>query len=274
MIDGIRFSSRVLRVNLDPIHRVFPHVATCGKELEEWSEGIADPLDRFAADYIKELAVRDALEYLRAHICAVHAVKKLSHMNPGSLPDWPLPQQAPLFKLLGDLEALIGVQAHRELPDAADQDRLGHLLPDRGDLRELPALPAGGVPQQASAVRSGALRGPLCGQGAHGREEGSWQEQLARSITTVEDLSRIIRLDPREEQGVRAGRRRHPAGGSRPTTRASWIQQTLAARSAGRRSLRSRSSTTPRALPIHSEKRRARLRRTSSACTPTGSPGA
>jgi hypothetical protein len=110
VIDGIRFASRVLRVNLDPIHRVFPHVATCGKELEEWSEGIADPVDRFAADLIKELAVRDALEYLRAHICAKHAITKLSHMNPGSLPDWPLPQQAPLFELLGDLESLIGVR--------------------------------------------------------------------------------------------------------------------------------------------------------------------
>ena len=42
-------------------------------------------------------------------------------------------------------------------------------------------------------------------------EEGSWQEQLARSITTVEALSRIIRLEPREEQGVR-GRRCVPLG--------------------------------------------------------------
>ena len=110
VIDGIRFASRVLRVNLDPIHRVFPHVASCGKELDEWSEGVADPLDRFAADLIKELAVRAALDSLVAHICAGHAIKKLSHMNPGSLPDWPLPQQAPLFELLGDLKALIGVR--------------------------------------------------------------------------------------------------------------------------------------------------------------------
>ncbi len=110
VIDGIRFQSRVLRVNLDPIHRVFPHVATCGRELEEWSQSIEDPLDRFTADMIKELAVRDAHEYLRAHISTGHAIAKLSHMNPGSLADWPLPQQGPLFELLGDLEALIGVR--------------------------------------------------------------------------------------------------------------------------------------------------------------------
>lgn len=32
-IDGIRFSSHVLRVNLDKIERVFPCVVTCGREL-------------------------------------------------------------------------------------------------------------------------------------------------------------------------------------------------------------------------------------------------
>ena len=30
-------------------------------------------------------------------------------MNPGSLPDWPITEQAKLFSLLGDVKALIGV---------------------------------------------------------------------------------------------------------------------------------------------------------------------
>ena len=34
-------------------------------------------------------------------------------------------------------------------------------------------------------------------------DAGSWQEQLALSITTAEELSRVIRLDPAEEQGIR-----------------------------------------------------------------------
>jgi lysine 2,3-aminomutase len=34
-------------------------------------------------------------------------------------------------------------------------------------------------------------------------DAGSWQDQLARGITTAEDLSRIIRLTPAEEQGIR-----------------------------------------------------------------------
>ena len=35
-------------------------------------------------------------------------------------------------------------------------------------------------------------------------EQGTWQDQLARSITTVEALGRIIRLDPGEADGIRA----------------------------------------------------------------------
>ncbi len=34
-------------------------------------------------------------------------------------------------------------------------------------------------------------------------DAGSWQEQLARGITTAEELSRVIRLTPAEEQGIR-----------------------------------------------------------------------
>ena len=37
-LDGITFKSRVLRVNLENIYRVFPYVITCGLELEEWSK--------------------------------------------------------------------------------------------------------------------------------------------------------------------------------------------------------------------------------------------
>ena len=109
VIDGITFTSRVLRVNLDPVHRVFPYVVTCGREIETWSEAYSDPLEMFAADVIKEQAVRVAHEFLQAHLGQAYGCTATSHMNPGSLPDWPLPQQVPLFQLLGDVEGLIGV---------------------------------------------------------------------------------------------------------------------------------------------------------------------
>ena len=110
VIDGVAFRSRVLTVNFENVHRVFPFVVTCGRELQEWSDSLTDPLLRFQADEVKELALYAAHEYLGRHLDQTFGLAKSSHMNPGSLPDWPLPQQYPLFFLLGDVEAAIGVK--------------------------------------------------------------------------------------------------------------------------------------------------------------------
>ena len=110
IIDGVAFKSRVLTVNFENIHRVFPFVVTCGRELQEWSDSLTDPLLSFQADDVKELALYAAHEYLGRHLDETFGLAKSSHMNPGSLPDWPLPEQIPLFSLLGDVEAAIGVK--------------------------------------------------------------------------------------------------------------------------------------------------------------------
>lgn len=47
VIDGIQFESRVLRVNLEDAHRVFPYLATCGTELHEWAAAHDDMLLRY-----------------------------------------------------------------------------------------------------------------------------------------------------------------------------------------------------------------------------------
>ena len=110
VIDGIRFDSRVLRVNLARANRVFAYVATCGVELEEWSGSVADPFEHYWADAIKEGALGDALRAVNAHVDRRYRPGPTSSMNPGSLPDWPMEQQRPLFELLGDPTAAVGVQ--------------------------------------------------------------------------------------------------------------------------------------------------------------------
>ena len=109
-VEGHRFTSSVLRVNLEQAHRVFPYLATCGWELHQWAEGIADPLLRYWADVLKQLALLQALRALDEHIATVYAPGDTSAMNPGSLPDWPIEQQAVLFALLGAAARAIGVQ--------------------------------------------------------------------------------------------------------------------------------------------------------------------
>lgn len=110
LVNGVTFTSRILRINLEKAYRIFPYIATCGEELEEWSKKFGDLLDKYLVDAIKEKALGTALDFLYTDLIARFQPGKLSRMNPGSLPDWPLPEQAPLFTLLGEGPSLIGVK--------------------------------------------------------------------------------------------------------------------------------------------------------------------
>lgn len=110
VLSGISFTSRVLRVNLDGAHRVFACLATCGGELEAWASGQGDMLARFWADALMEHALGAAWLAMQEHLVQAYHPGAISSMNPGSLEDWPLTQQRALFTLLGDTQALVGVE--------------------------------------------------------------------------------------------------------------------------------------------------------------------
>jgi hypothetical protein len=67
-------------------------------------------LERFWADAIMEEALRAAFDALKDHLARQYDLGHTAFMNPGSLEDWPIEQQAPLFSLLGDPHAQVGVQ--------------------------------------------------------------------------------------------------------------------------------------------------------------------
>jgi len=110
VVDGIWLTSRVLRVNLEDVHRVFPHVVTCGTELDEWSNSLEDMIERYWADRIKEMALGAATSAFLTHLDKRFRPGKTAVMDPGSLEDWPLAQQGQLFSILGDVRELIGVE--------------------------------------------------------------------------------------------------------------------------------------------------------------------
>jgi hypothetical protein len=110
VVDGIRLASRILRVNLEDTYRVFPYVATCGRELAEWAAGSDDLLERYWADAINEMALRAALKALLEDMDRRFGLGRMSAMNPGSLEDWPLTEQRQLFALLGSPSDAVGVE--------------------------------------------------------------------------------------------------------------------------------------------------------------------
>lgn len=108
-IDGVAFTSRVLSTNLDGLNRVFPYVATCGLELEAWSQTSDDPLRRYWMDVAKESALREAMAHLGRELGHAYRPGSRASMNPGSLTDWPISEQRNLFSLFGDVYGLVGV---------------------------------------------------------------------------------------------------------------------------------------------------------------------
>jgi hypothetical protein len=114
-IGGVRFTSRVLRVNLDQVERVFPYVITCGRELDGIEVPSTDFIKGYYLDQIKETALVLARRYVEDHLKKQYALGQLSRMAPGAGAEinWPLTQQKELFSIFGGrdkVEEFIGVR--------------------------------------------------------------------------------------------------------------------------------------------------------------------
>ncbi len=109
-IAGTVFASKVMRSNLKEIGRVIGYVITCGTEVEDWSEQYEDdPFDRFLSDGIKQLILYAAATNVFETVKDRFELGNTATMNPGSLPDWPITEQAKLLPLIGDVKNEIGV---------------------------------------------------------------------------------------------------------------------------------------------------------------------
>ena len=110
VIEGIKMESRVMAINLKDIYRVFPYLATSGRELFDWKMGFDDMVSSYYADEINQIALWTAGKHLLDHLKTTYELGKTASMNPGSLEDWPITAQQSLFKLLGDSPKAIGVE--------------------------------------------------------------------------------------------------------------------------------------------------------------------
>jgi Vitamin B12 dependent methionine synthase, activation domain len=115
IVEGLHLSSKVLRKNLDKIERIFPFVITIGSKFTEKLDACSDLLEKFYLDTIGNVALNQVRLELKNRLKAEYGIEKTAFMAPGSLPDWPLEEQRPLFKLLGEVTASIGVKLTESL---------------------------------------------------------------------------------------------------------------------------------------------------------------
>ena len=168
VIDGVPFASRVLAVNLAPAERVFPCVLSCGPELQAWSEGIDDPLAGFWAETIKEFSLVSATERFLAHVEETFHVGATSIMHPGSLEDWPLREQAPLFRLLGAVAGAIGVTLSESFVMLPTKSVSGILFPTDSAFSSCQLCPRDVCPNRRAPYDPGLFERRYASQHGHG----------------------------------------------------------------------------------------------------------
>ena len=114
-INGATFSSRVLRINLEKTEKVFPYIITIGKDLETKASSSKDLLQQFYLETIGDMALDLCEKYLKKHLKKQYGLEKLASMSPGSLEDWPVTEQKPLFSLFGEKLHLTGVKLNEHM---------------------------------------------------------------------------------------------------------------------------------------------------------------
>ena len=136
-LNGIRFTSPMLRNNLTNIDRIFAYVATCGREMDQVTLVDANILAIFWWDAIKESLLVTASQYLSGLLERRYQLKKTASMNPGSgdVNVWPIEQQRELFALLGDVRGQIGVELTDSFLMIPNKTVSGILFPTERDFR-------------------------------------------------------------------------------------------------------------------------------------------
>ncbi len=101
-IEGVTFRSRVVADKLRNTPRVFLSVVTAGEGLEQSGEFADDP---FLNTYDGALLFH-ATGYMIRYMKEKFGFDGSSMLNPGSLPDWPIENNFPLFDMIGHVEEI------------------------------------------------------------------------------------------------------------------------------------------------------------------------
>ena len=109
VLGGVEFTSTLLARNLKGVDTVWPAFATCGRELYDFAMAMPDPFERFWVEEIMQQALHDVRLVMEEYLAAAHYAGKKAYMGPGSLKEWPIGQQRPLFRLFGGAADRCGV---------------------------------------------------------------------------------------------------------------------------------------------------------------------
>ncbi len=130
VVEDTVFQSRILAKNLSGKEWIYPHLATCGRAVYDYAVAMPDPFERFWVEEIMHNALNQARSAMLRDLEKNYGLGKTGAMGPGSLPEWPIQQQTPLFKLLGEGAAFCGVDLTPTLLMLPNKSLSGIIFPD------------------------------------------------------------------------------------------------------------------------------------------------
>jgi hypothetical protein len=153
VVGGVVFRSRLLAENrvLSGCGRAWPHIVTCGREMYDFFLTAANPLEQYWCDEIMRAALDQAWEETLLRIDREFRPGKLASIGPGSLPEWPIQEQAPLFRLLREAAAFTGVELTDSLIMLPTKSVSGFLFPSETDRGRCAACPRENCPDRQTA---------------------------------------------------------------------------------------------------------------------------
>lgn len=108
-LDGIKFISRIIAVNLSKENRAFPYIVTCGTEIQDWANSKEDKFEKKTAELIAQEILIQCHSFLKNYIENNFNTGNLARVNPGSTIDWELKEQKNIFNILEDEVKSTGV---------------------------------------------------------------------------------------------------------------------------------------------------------------------
>jgi len=111
VLNGVTLKEPFVHKMISNCNLVVPYVASCGREIEAWSRSFTDIFNQFVADTLKQMCLGVIREKLFGEVKEKYfdPEKSVSTINPGSLKEWPITGQRPLFQILGGVTDDIGV---------------------------------------------------------------------------------------------------------------------------------------------------------------------
>jgi hypothetical protein len=108
-VDGCRFTHHVPSLSFQMGERVFPYIATCGREIEV-VQFPGDLMKEYCMNMIKNtVLMQSTVKYFEDYLKTTFLLPEVSRIGPGEAMG-NTTQQRTLFSLLGDVEGTIGVR--------------------------------------------------------------------------------------------------------------------------------------------------------------------